>query len=677
MKILMLTASMRSGGAETHILELSRALFHRGHSVTAASSGGDIAELLSKEGIPHLKIPLDSKLPHHLFLSYLKLRALVQKEEFDIIHVHSRIAALVCKLAVSNKLSPCVVSTVHSHFKNNPLLKRLSFWGRASVAVSEDLREYLSNEYDIPYESIRVIPNAINTDKFCKAPSKDEKARGELPQKIVFVSRLDTDCALGASLLCRIAPKLARKYPKIIIEIIGGGSAFHKLSLTAKKVNDSLGYDCIKMRGKISNVEDKLLSADLFVGVSRAALEAMSSCVPVVLCGNEGFLGILDASNISLAKSTNFCCRGTELPNTITLYESICSVLDMKRAERDRLGEYLREYVCLNHSRDKLAQLTEKFYEDALANTPAQKGQIVLCGYYGFDNLGDDALLCSAIAYLKKSYPHKSISVICHCPARVSRIFGVRAVARENVLATLSEISAADKLIFGGGSVLQNATSNRSLEYYCALIRFAAKKGVSVELLSNGLGPIKGKRASRVTKKALARCAKLSFRDSSSAALAMGLGCPSSKISIENDLSALLYPCDNARIERILNAVGALGKRLLLVGIKGKSDRQTRKNIERELILQLKSPLFPIFVIMHRHEDKKISKKMAKRYGGVCLSGLSPSELCALSARADFAIGNRYHLLYLAARAGVPTMPFGDDPKLISISKINLEGEPS
>ena len=676
MKILMLTASLRSGGAETHILELSRALCHRGHSVTVASSGGEIADILSKDGICHLKIPLDSKLPHHLFLSYLKLRALVEREKFDIIHVHSRIAALVCKLAVSKRLTQCVVSTVHSHFKTTPLLRRLSFWGRASIAVSDDLRDYLSTEYSIPHESIRVIPNAINTHKFRKSSQKVNKSKCQSPPRIVFVSRLDTDCSLGASLLCHIAPKLAKKYPRIVIEIVGGGSAFHKLSLSAKKLNDCLGYECVKMCGKISNVADKLNSADLFVGVSRAALEAMSSSVPVILCGNEGFLGILDASNISLAQSTNFCCRGTELPNTITLYRAICSVLDMKRAERDKLGNYLREYVCLNHSREKLAELTEKFYRESLENIPAKKGQIVLCGYYGFDNLGDDALLCCAITHLKKSYPDKSISVICHSPARVSRSFGVRTVARENVLATLKEISAADKLIFGGGSVLQNATSNRSLEYYCSLIRFASKRGIPVELLSNGLGPIKGKRACRVTKKALLSCSGLSFRDSASATLARSLGCYSD-ISIEDDLSAHLCPCDDSRIEQILSAAGALGRKLLLIGIKGKTDRKTRKDIEKEIFLQSRGALLPTFVIMHAHEDKKISKAMAKRHNGVCLKNLSPSELCALCQRADFAIGNRYHLLYIASRAGVPILPFGDDPKLLSVSKINLEGVPN
>ena len=61
MKILMLTASLDKGGAETHIFELAQSLTRRSHEIFVASSGGRIARQLSGAGIPHLKIPLNSK----------------------------------------------------------------------------------------------------------------------------------------------------------------------------------------------------------------------------------------------------------------------------------------------------------------------------------------------------------------------------------------------------------------------------------------------------------------------------------------------------------------------------------------------------------------------------------------------------------------------------------------
>ncbi len=663
MKILMLTASLDSGGAETHILELSRALTRHSHEVVAASSGGKIAKQLVEEGIPHIEIPLHSKKPHHLFSSFLKLRALIKNENFDIIHVHSRISALLCKLALGKRRSPCLVSTVHAHFRTSLVLRHLSFWGRSSIAVSEDLRDFLSSVYSVAYDNITVIPNAINTDVF----SPKEKENHRHPLKILFVSRLDTDCSLGASLLCRIAPKLAKRYPKIKIEIAGGGKAHKKISALANKTNYALGYECIRMLGHVTDMPKVLRSADIFVGVSRAALEAMSTGLPVVLCGNEGFVGLLDASNISLAASTNFCCRGSELPTSISLYESICTVLDMTPSDRRSLGEYLRAYVCRGHGLDTLATLTERFYKSSLDRAPAERGDIVLCGYYGFNNLGDDAMLSCAIEKLKEKHPDKRISVICHNPRHIEARLGVRAVKREDLRAVLCEIARADKLVLGGGSILQNSSSMRSLRFYCALIRYAAKRGVEVELLSNGLGPLKGKRAIKIAAKALNSCSRLSFRDASSAKMALSLGCDKERICIEDDLSSSLAPCSESRIESLVKKSGICDKAFVIVGIRGKTAREERKCIEREISYHKKAGLLPVFATMHAREDKKISKRMAKRTGGTVIEGLSPSELLSLVARAEFALGNRYHLLYLAKRTGVPIIPFGNDPKILSL----------
>ena len=663
MKILMLTASLDSGGAETHILELARALTKHSHQIFIASSGGKIADQLKEEGISHINMPLHSKKPHHLLSSFLCLRALINSHSFDVVHTHSRISAFLSKLVLEKKKAPLLVSTVHARFRSGFFRRKLSFWGRSTIAVSEDLRDFLWSTYSVPYDNITVIPNAIDTDVFSAKP----KATLRRPPKILFASRLDTDCSLGASLLCRIAPRLAKKYQGIKIEIAGGGKAFKKLSSLASKTNSALGYECIRMLGHVSDMPKALSSADLFVGVSRAALEAMSVSLPVVLCGNEGFIGLLDASNISLAESTNFCCRGSELPTSISLYDSVAATLDMTVQDRHALGEYMREYVCRHHGLDSLATLTEKFYESSLSKVPARKGDIVLCGYYGFGNLGDDALLSCAIEKLKSKYPDKNLSVICHNPKAIELRYGIRAVGRKNVRGMLREIAGAEKMVLGGGSILQNSSSMRSLRFYCALIRFAAKKGVEIELMSNGLGPLRGKRAQKLASKALRHCFRLSFRDASSAKTATTLGCDKEKICIEDDLSSSLSPCSEARLERLTKKLDIYEKPFALVGIKGKSKQKERKKIAEAILSQKNAGLLPVFTVMHAKQDKRISRKMAKRLGGIIICGLSPAELLALAGRAKIALGNRYHLLYLARRQNVPIIPIGDDPKMLSL----------
>jgi polysaccharide pyruvyl transferase CsaB len=296
----------------------------------------------------------------------------------------------------------------------------------------------------------------------------------------------------------------------------------------------------------------------------------------------------------------------------------------------------------------------------------------VLCGYYGFGNLGDEALLASAIERLRKERCKNSISVVCRSPKRIRKLYGVRAVRRENIFAVKKELRHAKRLVLGGGSILQDSTSYRSLKYYAHLMLYAAKKGDSVELLSNGLGPLLRKRSRKLAAKALSVCRRASFRDSASAALAVSLGFDKRKIFIEDDLFSSVALCAPKELDRLLRRLGcADGKPYFLVGIRGDTSRELKKAIKKETEMQKRGGLFPVFVIMHPRQDKKISKRMAKRFGGVCAKNLSPSELISLASRAESVIGNRYHLLFAAKRCGVATVPFGDDPKLLSLRRLN------
>ena len=512
MKILMLTSSLRSGGAETHICELARTLAARGHSVFVASSGGEMANALPRHKVTHIKLPLGSKSPFRMLLSAARLKGIIKKERFDVVHLHSRTAAFVFRLALLGESAPPAVSTVHARFRTGFLLKRLSFWGSAAIAVSDDLRYYLAEKYSFPQENVTVIQNAIDTDVFAPA----EKKRGRASPKIIFVSRLDTDCSLGALLLCRTAARLVKRYGRLTIEIVGSGRAYKKIASEAAALNRALGYECVRLCGYVrpADMPKKLSSADIFVGVSRAALEAMSAALPVVLCGNEGFLGILDSSNIGAAQSTNFCCRGSELPSRDALFSSLCALLDMRETERRALGSFLREHVCRCHGLSSLAEKTENFYQRAIFCTPTSRADTVLCGYYGFGNLGDEALLSAAIEKLRRESGKNSISVICHSPKRIQKLYGVRTVRRENIFAVRRELRHARRLVMGGGSILQDATSLRSLKYYASIMLCAARNGAAVELLANGLGPFRRGRAKRIAAKALEVCRCASFRDS-------------------------------------------------------------------------------------------------------------------------------------------------------------------
>ena len=164
-KILMVTMQMGIGGAETHILELSRALTMRGYCVHVVSRGGSFVEELEASGIKHFSLPLNTRRPSDILKSIRGLKKLIKAEKYDIVHAHARIPAAICAY-LSKKMGFRFVTTAHWVFKVTPLYRLLSDWGQKSLAVSEDIKQYLIDEYGVFPDNIRVTVNALDTDKY-------------------------------------------------------------------------------------------------------------------------------------------------------------------------------------------------------------------------------------------------------------------------------------------------------------------------------------------------------------------------------------------------------------------------------------------------------------------------------------------------------------------------------
>ena len=113
--------------------------------------------------------------------------------------------------------------------------------------------------------------------------------------------------------------------------------------------------------------------------------------------------------------------------------------------------------------------------------------KIVISGYYGFNNSGDDALLLSMIDDLKTVVDKGNITVLSKKPQETERVYGVRAVSRYNIFLLLKNIFNCDLLISGGGTLIQDATSTKSLLYYLMIIRIAQMFGKKVMLYASGI----------------------------------------------------------------------------------------------------------------------------------------------------------------------------------------------
>ena len=358
MRILMLADRMEGGGAETHVECLAAGLVRLGHSVAVLSGGGRIAERMAQKGIVQYGFRWsDRPLVCHWRMC-CALRSVLKKYRFDVLHAHTRKTAfslrILWKTRIRMQKNALTVVTVHAAFSCTPLLRWLCYWGDRTVAVSEDLRARVCDLFGVPAEVISVIPNGVDEEKFC--PSETLMR----PSSVLFASRLDGDCSMGAELLCRIAPTLRKKHPALQIRIAGGGERLEDLRRLAAEANLQSGAEVVVLLGNVANMAAEYGGNEIFVGVSRAAVEAALSGCAVVLCGNEGWGGILTPQNPMPAVS-NFCCRGEELPTAANLQDVLLFLLE-NPAHRRELASSARKWMLEEFTAARMAEATEAVY---------------------------------------------------------------------------------------------------------------------------------------------------------------------------------------------------------------------------------------------------------------------------------------------------------------------------
>ena len=136
----------------------------------------------------------------------------------------------------------------------------------------------------------------------------------------------------------------------------------------------------------------------------------------------------------------------------------------------------------------------------------------IVSGYIGFDNFGDEAIAKVLVDRLKKDGAEK-ITLISSNPEKTAKIHQVNSCQMLNFWKDLRE---ADVLISGGGSLLQDVTSVKSLIYYLGVIYSALILGKRVEIFAQGIGPINSKIGQILTRIALKFARKISVRDKKS-----------------------------------------------------------------------------------------------------------------------------------------------------------------
>ncbi len=303
--------------------------------------------------------------------------------------------------------------------------------------------------------------------------------------------------------------------------------------------------------------------------------------------------------------------------------------------------------------------------------------KVLLSGYYGFGNVGDESVLKAIIKGLREIDPKINITVLSATPRLTREFTGVESVSRGNPIKVLVKMLKARYFISGGGTLFQNVTSTRSLYYYLGLILLAKILFRKVIIFAQGFGPLKGRINRSITKFVLNRVNLITLRDADSYEELKKLGVKRPNIQVTADPTFILDIPGKEQGRRVLS-LEAVRMNRPLVGIAVRSMPQKEEELLYKSLSETLDWLVkdhdhsPVFVLFGNPEDmgetSKIINFMLEK-SNVIFRICRPEEMMSIIANFDLLIGLRLHSLIFAAIAQVPMLGLAYDPKVEAFMK--------
>lgn len=315
--------------------------------------------------------------------------------------------------------------------------------------------------------------------------------------------------------------------------------------------------------------------------------------------------------------------------------------------------------------------------------TTSQK--LVISGYYGFRNSGDEAVLKSILTALEEESHRSNVTiepiVLSGDPESTTSMYGVRSVHRMKLKEVREAIKESDGLISGGGSLLQDATGLKSIPYYLGVIKLAQWLKKPTFIYAQGIGPVNRKIFNPMIRSVFKACNYVSVRDEQSAEYLRGLGLQWNQIHVVPD-PVMGLPLPEAKVEEVssvaVNAQGAsIHTKLPVIGVSVRfweSDRKELTAIAAGLKkLCSKKAVHLRFMPFHLPIDEQASRFVMEMLGDLGNKGsevsitkdlTDPQLMLQEVSNCDVVIGMRLHSLIYAASQYVPPVGISYDPKI-------------
>ncbi len=363
MNILILATHFNAGGISSYVLNLARGLKARGHMVTVVSSGGEWVARLDECGISHIYLPIRTKsiISPKLIPAYFLLKKIIKDEKIELIHAQTRVT---CFLAarLSRKTSVPVVSTAHGFYRRRWGRFIFSGWGRFVIAISEQVKQHLRDDFGLEEERIRLVHNGIDIygNRLSAAGSRKE-AKEKFGLKggpvVGIIARLSE--VKGHKYLLMAMARVKEQIPDTQLLCIGDGKTKKDLEDLSRSLKIK---EAVRFIPSVSDTSCAFSAMDIFVmpslqeGLGLSIMEAMLAEVPVIASSVGGIPSLVKNNE------TGILVRPADAGE---LASAIINLLQDKE-KAFGLTHKARELIIRDFSLEAMAESTEKVYQECL-----------------------------------------------------------------------------------------------------------------------------------------------------------------------------------------------------------------------------------------------------------------------------------------------------------------------
>jgi polysaccharide pyruvyl transferase CsaB len=682
MKVIHLIGGGDIGGAKSHVLQLVREL-GRHIEVTLVSL---------RRGPFHddaVRMGLDARVIRsgNIVKDIHQVLRLVRDNKYDIIHSHGAKANMFATI-IKRATGIPVVTTIHSDYRldyMHSVLKRYSYGVINMISlrkidyhigVSDSFRNMLISRKFDP-QRIFTVYNGIPFDNEIPPCSRREffdRYKIPFPEDSVVIGILARlDPVKDHETFLKAAAEVYRQNNNTRFLIAGWGD---ELKPRLVQLAEKLGIkDVVAFPGRVYQPFDYFQSIDINVLTSisesfpYAILEG-ARMAKATVSTRVGGLGDLIESGVNgyLVKPRDWKALAQHL-----------SELSTDAAKRNEMGRLLWEKARRLFSLDNMCRTQLNIYSrilcsDSRVKKDGKRYDIAILGYYGYRNSGDEAILNSTIQSMRAVDPDVSFAVFSKKPGKTIRDHEVNSIHRFNLLRAIGILKKTRLFLAGGGNLIQDNTSTRSILYYLYMLGLARRCGAKTMLFANGIGPIVRNINRKLVIRTLNRLDAITLREPVSFDELKSMGVDKPPIHITSDPAIMLESAPDSAVDELIKAEGIpADKPLVGISVRKWADLSYLEEIAAIADFCAESlGAHPVFIPMQYPSDLNICRSVMDRMrsqASVIARDYPPEYILGFTGRLSLMIGMRLHSLIYAACRGVPMLGMIYEPKVDAFLK--------